>query len=141
MATKDGSGAGPTLHHLDTAEALSRFKDLLKRGGRLGIIGLGGRQWPQDLPYELASAVSTRFHKHVLGKQLYDHSSPIVWPPPDTHTEIYQIASSLLPGCNFKRHALWRYSLTWSKLERKGAVAASPGAAPTGSDTRTVRGG
>jgi hypothetical protein len=48
-------------------------------------------------------------------KTYWQHSSPIVWPPPQTYAEMRGIADRILPGVRFRRRLLWRYSLTWTR--------------------------
>ena len=62
---------------------------------------------------DLAGAVATRILK--LRHTYWEHSAPTVWPPPLSYTETRRIAMPVLPGCRYRRHLLWRYSLTWSK--------------------------
>ncbi len=102
-----------TIHHMDAAVALGRMRDLLKPGGRLGIIGLARSTYPVDLPFELAAAVAHRFHGRT--NTHWEHPSPKVWPPPETYAGMQRLAAGFLPGCRYRRHLLWRYSLTWTK--------------------------
>ncbi len=101
------------LHHMDAATGLARLKALVRPGGRLVVIGLARTRLPRDLGYELAGAVTTRVLK--LRRRYWEHSAPMVWPPPTTHAEIREIAERVLPGVRYRRHVLWRYSLVWSK--------------------------
>lgn len=103
------------LHHVDTGAALRRFRQLVKPGGRVGVIGISQSRFPRDLPRDLAGAVATRVHQHVLNKGLWEHSSPIAWPPPHTDAQVRAIADRELPGHTFRRHLLWRYTLTWTR--------------------------
>jgi SAM-dependent methyltransferase len=101
------------LHHMDTAAGLLRMAELLRPGGALGIVGLGRPKLPADLFHEVAGAVVTRLHQRP--KTQWTVSSPMVWPPPDTYAQVRRTAAALLPGSEFRRHVLWRYTLTWSK--------------------------
>jgi hypothetical protein len=49
-----------------------------------------------------------------LVKGKWDHPSPIVWPPPVTYTKMRELAATL-PGAQYRRHLLYRYSITWQK--------------------------
>ncbi len=102
-----------TLHHVDAGNALSRIRDLLKPGGVLCVVGCARSRLPRDIPIELAGTVAHRFH--LLRKGYWQHPSPTVWPPPETYSGMRRIASEILPGVRFRRHVLWRYSLTWRK--------------------------
>ena len=102
------------LHHMDTAAGLARMRDLLSPGGVLAVIGLPRPQMPRDLPYEIGGVVATRWHKWRNGGYR-DVTAPTVWPPPDTFAQVRDTARRLLPGVRLRRHALWRYSLLWTK--------------------------
>jgi SAM-dependent methyltransferase len=101
------------LHHMEVTAALGRVRDLLKPGGVLCAVGLARGQLPRDIPIEVAGAVSHRIH--ALTRGYWEHPSPTVWPPPETYLDIRRIAADVLPGVRFRRHVLWRYSLTWTK--------------------------
>ncbi|MBV9847962.1 MAG: class I SAM-dependent methyltransferase [Kutzneria sp.] len=104
-----------TLHHMDAATALGHMRDLLRPGGVLAVVGLA-RSRPGGLPVDLAGAVAHRLH--LLTKKHWEHPSPTVWPPPETYADMRRIASEILPGVRYRRHLLWRYSLTWTKPRR-----------------------
>jgi len=101
------------LHHMDTPTALRRMRELLHPGGVLAVVGLPRRRLPHDLPYEVAGAVAHRWHRRRRG--YWEHSAPTVWPPPDTFADVRRTAERELPGVRLRRHALWRYSLVWTK--------------------------
>ena len=101
-----------TLHHLPLRPALSRFRDLLRSGGVLAVVGLYRAHALED--YALAAAalpMSWMFrclHRHAdVGAPLQD--------PRETLREIRSACDALLPGAVFKRHLLFRYSLVWRK--------------------------
>jgi len=104
-----------TLHHMPADSALTRMPELLKPGGTLAIIGLA-RSGIIGLPFELARAIATRLHTHRKG--CWNHPSPIVWPPPLSYRQMRHIAAVRLPGVQYRRHVLWRYSLWWTKPAR-----------------------
>ena len=101
------------LHHMGSARGLQQMRELLQPGGTLVVVGLARPRYPHDIPFEIAGAVATRLHK--LNKRYWEHSAPMVWPPPETYAETRDIARRLLPGVRYRRHLLWRYSLTWTK--------------------------
>jgi SAM-dependent methyltransferase len=100
------------LHHMDPATALTRMAGLLAPGGTLVVNGVA-RPVPRDLPLDLAAVVVNLGYRAVRG--YWHHPSPIVWPPPHTFREIRALAGDLLPGVRYRRHLLWRYSLTWTR--------------------------
>jgi SAM-dependent methyltransferase len=100
------------LHHLDAGTALGRMRVLLKPGGTLAVVGVA-RGTVRDLPYEVAGAVATRVLQRRHG--LWQHPSPICWPPPLTFGEVRRLSAAALPGVRYRRHVLWRYSLVWTK--------------------------
>ena len=87
----------------------------LKPGGTLAIIGLA-RNGITGLPFELARTIATRLHTHRKGH--WNHPSPMVWPPPLSYRQMRHIAAERLPGVQYRRHVLGRYSLRWTKPAR-----------------------
>ena len=113
------------LHHLDAAAGLRRLRDLLKPGGMLVVIGLAEARLPADVPYELAGAI---VHRFLLWRRTWtDSAAPTFYPPPETYAGMRRVAKTILPGSQFHRRALWRYSLTWAK-----PTATHPGGKPAG---------
>jgi hypothetical protein len=97
---------------MDAAQGLARFAQLVRPGGVVGVIGIAAYNW-WDLPYA-AIGQSVRValgfvHGH------WEHSAPMLWPPPVTYLEMEHIAGRVLPGALYKRHLLGRYSLIWKK--------------------------
>jgi 2-polyprenyl-3-methyl-5-hydroxy-6-metoxy-1,4-benzoquinol methylase len=103
------------LHHMDPPAALRRMAELLRPGGALAVLGLARSRYPRDLPRDLAAAVATRAHK--LTKDHWESPSPTIWPPSHDYAEIRAVAAAALPAARFRRHLLWRYSITWIKPE------------------------
>jgi SAM-dependent methyltransferase len=112
-ASLDFIASVATLHHLDPTETLNRMRLLLRPGGRLAIVGLARSSLPRDLPWELAGFAAHRMYRWRRG--YWEHSAPTVWPPPHTYREIESLAGGILPGAQFRRLLLWRFSLTWTK--------------------------
>ena len=101
------------LHHMGTEAGLVALRDLVRPGGVLGVVGLARSRSPKDLAFDLAGAVSTRLHQRAKG--LWETPSPKVWPPPESYGQVRRVAERVLPGAHYRRHALWRYSLVWTK--------------------------
>lgn len=108
------------LHHMDAAAGLRAMRDLVRPGGVLVVVGLARSRLPRDLLWELAGSVSTRWLKLSPSRTYWEHSAPVVWPPPETYDAMRRVAEDLLPGVRYRRHALWRYSLTWTKPRGHG---------------------
>lgn len=100
------------LHHMDAAAALGRMRDLLAPGGTLVINGVAQSE-VRDLPRELPAIVVNFGYRARYG--YWHHPSPVLWPPPHTYRQIRALAAGALPGVQYRRHLLWRYSLVWSK--------------------------
>jgi SAM-dependent methyltransferase len=101
------------LHHMDARSGLEAMRDLVRPGGVLVVVGLARARLPQDIPWELAGAVTTRWLK--LRRTYWEHSAPVVWPPPETYRGMRAIAEEVLPGVRYRRHVLWRWSLVWTR--------------------------
>ena len=105
------------LHHMDPAAALRRMRELLRPGGTLAVVGLA-RSRLRDLPADVAGVVGHRVL--LVGKKFQEVNAPTIWPPPQTYAQVRRIASDTLPGVRYRRHLLWRYSLTWAKPPSAG---------------------
>jgi ubiquinone/menaquinone biosynthesis C-methylase UbiE len=114
-----------SLHHMDTATAINRMRDLLRPAGVLVVIGLAREGLSPGLALIVPGLVDHRIqllrHRPAPRGANSDcaakvsHQPPIVWPPPETYRQIRRMAGSLLPGMRYRRHLLWRYSIRWTK--------------------------
>ena len=111
----DFVGSVATLHHMDPAAALQRMRVLLRPGGSLAILGLYRQEFPRDLAWAIAGAVTTRVLKRSSRRTYWETPAPKVWPPGHTLRQIEQVVRSELPGASFRRLVLWRYLVTWQK--------------------------
>jgi 2-polyprenyl-3-methyl-5-hydroxy-6-metoxy-1,4-benzoquinol methylase len=100
------------LHHMDPAAGLIAMRDLLRPGGRLVVVDVARLGSVADVPAEIAGFVLHRLRKRQHG---YRESAAPQLPPSQTYAEIRKIARALLPGCAFRRRAMWRYTLSWTK--------------------------
>jgi hypothetical protein len=82
------------------------------------IVGLARSKAPVDLLHDAAGFVVTRYERHRHRRTFADVTAPTVWPPPDTYRTAREIATRVLPGVDYRRHVLFRYSLTWVKPDR-----------------------
>ena len=110
----DFVSAVASLHHMELEPALERMKELLRPGGTLGVIGLARTRTPRDLGYDVTGALLTRAHRVRRG--YWEHSAPVA-APTTSYGQVRRAATGILPGCQYRRHALWRYSLLWTKPE------------------------
>jgi SAM-dependent methyltransferase len=116
-----------SLHHMDTAAALTRMRDLLRPGGVLVVIGLARNGLSRDLAVEIPAFVYLRIERRRHGRPSGEQASPdvaspdaaylapVVWPPAETYQQMRRLAGRLLPGMRYRRHLLWRYSISWVK--------------------------
>ena len=102
-----------SLHHMNTTTILTRLRDWVSPGGVLAAVGLARPDLPVDLPRDLLGLVFSSIYKRT--KPIQEQTSPIVWPPPDRYATTRRTASDLLPGVQWRRHLLMRYSLVWTK--------------------------
>jgi SAM-dependent methyltransferase len=103
-----------TVHHLpDLALALSRLADLTAPGGTLVVVGLARSTRLRDRLPDLVGVVQHRWYSWRHG--YWEHSAPTCWPPPHPYSEVRRTAWAVLMGSRYRRHPLWRYSITWRR--------------------------
>ena len=100
------------LHHMNGAQSLTRFAQLVRPGGTLVVVGLAANAWLDILPATVA-IVARVLLGLVHGR--WEHSAPECWPPPLTYREMKALSARMLPGVRYRRHLLGRYSLVWHK--------------------------
>ncbi|MFC4908872.1 class I SAM-dependent methyltransferase [Actinomadura gamaensis] len=113
LASFDVVASVATLHHMDAAKGLARMRDLVRPGGVLAVVGLARNELPRELPQVLAAMAAGAVYRVAKGH--WEHPSPIVWPPPVTYAEMRALAAEIVPGAEYRRHLLWRYSIVWRK--------------------------
>jgi SAM-dependent methyltransferase len=107
-----------TLHHLPLEPALERFKQLLRPGGTLAVIGLYRLETVSDFTYaNVAMPVSWWYR---CTRPVEPVAAPIR-DPDETLSEIQCAVERILPGADITRQLLFRYSLVWRKAS--GRVA------------------
>jgi 2-polyprenyl-3-methyl-5-hydroxy-6-metoxy-1,4-benzoquinol methylase len=99
------------LHHMPLEAGLQRLGSLVAPGGVLMVVGCAASTLPQDAPREVAAVIADQWRK--VHHPHWDHPSPTVWPPPHSYREAREASAALLPGSEFKRRLLWRYTLVW----------------------------
>jgi 2-polyprenyl-3-methyl-5-hydroxy-6-metoxy-1,4-benzoquinol methylase len=100
------------LHHMDAAQSLKRFAQLVRPGGTVIAIGLAASAW-SDIPLATVASIARWVLGLVHGR--WNHSAPECWPPPLTYREMKALSARVLPGVGYRRHLLGRYSLVWRK--------------------------
>jgi SAM-dependent methyltransferase len=111
-----------SLHHMNSSDALTRMRDLLRPGGVLVVIGLARDGWsPANLSVEIPAVIVNRIQlfRHRASRRQGSagggYKPPVIWPPAETYQEIQALAGRLLPGMRYRRHLYWRYSICWQK--------------------------
>jgi ubiquinone/menaquinone biosynthesis C-methylase UbiE len=100
-----------TLHHLPLTPALQRFRNLLKPGGVLAVVGLYRAHALRDY---LVSAVAVPTNWLLRCRYRWVEVGAPVQDPKETLREI-RAACSVLPGATIRQLLLFRYSLVWRK--------------------------
>jgi len=122
-----------SLHHLDTALALSRCRDLLAPGGRLLVVGLSRPQSVLDGLWESAALLLNPLmgmvrHPRVAPAEGHEGPPMPVQEASLTYAEVAAVAASELPGARLRRRLFFRYTLEWTKPDPRSLVArSSPG--------------
>lgn len=111
-ASFDFACANTVLHHMDFAAALAKLVRVLRPGGRLAVVGLGKDRPPVDWIIGSAGAPVNRYYKLTRGES--NPGAPIM-DPDMTWGEVRRTARRMLPGAQYRRRLLWRYSIVWDK--------------------------
>jgi SAM-dependent methyltransferase len=119
-ATFDFIASNTAIHHMNFEAALMAMSRLLRPGGRLAIVGLArsasARDYAPDLmgvPLNLGLNL-THAGLRAVGREDRSPSFPVK-DPVMTWDDVRIGALRLLPGVQYRRHLLWRYSLQWRK--------------------------
>jgi SAM-dependent methyltransferase len=111
-ASFDFIAAIATLHHLPLRPALELFRDLLRPGGVLAVIGLYRSHTLSDYAAAAVAFPSSFALRRIRG--FAEVAAPIQ-DPRETLAEVRSAARDILPGATFQRRLLFRYSLLWRK--------------------------
>lgn len=103
------------LHHLPLREALAAFRDLLRPGGVLVIIGLYRPAALSDYALAAAAFPVSRIMRGLRGAA---EVGAALKEPAETFEEIRSGCGEFLPGAALRRRLLFRYSLIWHKPPR-----------------------
>jgi SAM-dependent methyltransferase len=101
-----------SLHHIPLRPALARFRELLKPGGVLAIVGLFRPCTLTDFAYDTAGLPVSGLLRLVRG---YADLGAPQQEPDESLKEIRSACDDLLPGNTFRRRLLFRYSVVWHK--------------------------
>jgi 2-polyprenyl-3-methyl-5-hydroxy-6-metoxy-1,4-benzoquinol methylase len=101
-----------TLHHLPLRSALLRFRNLLRSGGVLVVIGLYRTEAPIDYAFAAVALPISRAIRLVRGEE--EVGAPLQ-EPAETLQDIRRECDSLLPGATVRRRLFFRYSFVWRK--------------------------
>lgn len=111
--TFDVVAALATVHHItDLRSALVRLADLTAPGGVLVVIGLAREATLWDRVLSVAGVLQHRWFS--LTRRMWEHSAPTA-EPSDSYREVRRLAREALPGVRWRRFALWRYGLVWTR--------------------------
>ncbi len=113
LASFDAVVTVAVLHHLELRAGLVRLASLVAPGGMLGVVGLARSRTGYDLAHDVAGAVLTRARSRRHGG--YREVVAPMQDPDETYAEVLKLATLLLPGVRYRRHALFRYSLVWAR--------------------------
>ena len=119
-ASFDFIASNTAIHHMNFEAALMAMNRLLRPGGRLAIVGLARNATPRDyLPDLMGAPLSLGLgltHATLRAAHREDRSPRFpIKEPSMTWDEVRIKALRLLPGVQYRRHLLWRYSILWRK--------------------------
>lgn len=102
------------IHHMDFTAALTAMRDALRPGGSLVVVSLANNGGAADLLYDVVAVPTHYFHRWRNRHRLGNPDAPVA-DPDMTWGQVREEALRVLPGARFRRHALWRYSITWRR--------------------------
>jgi len=119
-ASFDLIASNTAIHHMNFEAALMAMSRLLRPGGQLAIVGLArsatmaDRMYdaaglPVNVAYGLAHAGLRATHRERPGPVQPVKGATMTW------GDVRAAALRLLPGAQYRRHLLFRYSLLWRK--------------------------
>ena len=111
-ASFDFACANTALHHMDFGAALGKMARILRPGGRLAVVGLAANGTPADWIIGGAGIPANLWYRRTRGE---GHPGAPIMGPDMTWSQVRSAAARVLPGARYRRHLLWRYSLTWVK--------------------------
>ena len=103
-----------SLHHMDEEAALGKARELLRPGGRLVVVGLGGRgTGVADLAFSALCLPIVKFND--LRPDRAEPDGMVLADPKLDWAEYRALAQRVLPGATYHRHVFWRFVVRWTK--------------------------
>ncbi|MFF4257213.1 class I SAM-dependent methyltransferase [Streptomyces sp. NPDC001663] len=115
----DFVSAVAVVHHARFDEAVGSLARLLAPGGRLMIVGMAYNKTALDWVISGCGVPPSLLYRRLRGGK----RGPSGMPVKDSSMswgEARRAAHRLLPGCEFRRRLLWRYTLVWDKPQEGG---------------------
>ncbi|MGI8938349.1 MAG: class I SAM-dependent methyltransferase [Iamia sp.] len=112
LGTFDAVLAVASLHHLPLDDGLRRLSALVAPGGLLGVVGLARSRSMWDVLHDAVGSVVSRVLRRRRG---WSNVSAATVDPDRSYSRVLRVATLLLPGCHYRRHLLFRYSLLWTR--------------------------
>lgn len=100
------------LHHVDAERGMTEAARVLAPGGVLLILGFGRFGGLRDVPHELRDVV---VHQVLSRRMRMWEPATVRADPADTWSGTIATAQRVLPGCRYRRLAMWRYLVEWRK--------------------------
>ena len=101
------------VHHLPLEPGLVRMKELTAPGGVLGVVGLASNGSVLDHARDAVGVVQSRFWR--LRRGGYTMVTAPICDPEETYQQVREVAEDLLPGARYRRHNMFRYTITWTR--------------------------
>ncbi|MCS3844440.1 bifunctional 2-polyprenyl-6-hydroxyphenol methylase/3-demethylubiquinol 3-O-methyltransferase UbiG [Microbacterium sp. AK031] len=97
-----------------------RILDAVPAGARTALdFGTGNGLLAADLHERVPDVTGIDIDAAVLGYTrrhgIWEHSAPIVWPPPHTYADVKRSTARMLGGATWSRLPMWRYLVVWHK--------------------------
>ncbi len=106
-----------TIHHLpDLRQAFARLRELTAPHGVVAVVGLARSTRPSDALVDVVGVVQHQYFKRR--RFVWEHTAPVVWPPPHSYVQVRDAVRTVLPGATWKRLPLWRYAVLWENSPR-----------------------
>jgi SAM-dependent methyltransferase len=100
------------VHHLPLVPGLQRMTELTAPGGLVGVIGLARSRSARDLGRDAIGALETRVRR--LRRPHTMVTAPVC-DPDESYADVRSAVREVLPGARYRRHNLFRYSITWRR--------------------------